>query len=60
MTMGAAVGQAVLSVVTFIVAMKTLGIRGRRGFQEHTGQSLCRSRDDPMSCNHSLSVGMAK
>ena len=34
MTMGAAVGQAVLSVVTFIVATKTLGVGTRGGETE--------------------------
>ena len=60
MTVGATVGQAILSVVTLIVATKTLGVWGCRRFQEYTGQGLCRSRDNPMSCNHSLRVGVAE
>ena len=34
MAMGAAVGWAILSVVTFIVATKTLGVGSRRRFQK--------------------------
>ena len=40
MTMGASVRQTVLSVVTFIVAMKTLGVRGCWWFEKKTGQDL--------------------
>ena len=60
MAMGAAVGWAILSVVTFIVAMKTLGVGGRRWFQKDARQGLGRGRDDPMTRGHLLGVSAAK
>ena len=42
MTMGALVGQAILLVVTSIVAKKTLCSQCGRGSQEYTGESLGR------------------
>ena len=58
--MGAAVGQAILLVVIFIVAMKTLGVGGRRWFQKDAQQGLSRGGDDPMTCDRSLRVSSAK
>ena len=49
MTVGAAVGWAVLSVVTFIVAMKTLGVGSSRRFQEKTGKNLSVTRVDRLA-----------
>ena len=60
MAMGAAVGQAILLVVTFIVATKTLGVGGRRWFQKDTRQGLGRSGDNPMTCDRSLRVSTVK
>ena len=47
MTMGALVGQAILSVVTSIVAKKALGGRCSGRSEKHPGQGLGRRRDDP-------------
>ena len=60
MTVGATVGQAILSVVTFIVATKTLGVGSCRRFQVKTGEDLSRGRNDSMSSNRTLRVGTAK
>ena len=60
MTVGAAVGWASLSVVTFIVAMKTLGVGRCRRFQEKARKDLSRGGDNPMSRRGSLGVGIAK
>ena len=60
MTMGAVVSWAVLSVVTFIVATKTLGIRSRRRFQVEARENLSRGRNDLVSCGHLLRVSTAK
>ena len=60
MTVGAAVGQAILSVVTLIVATKTLGVRSRRRFQEEAGKNLSWGRDDSVPSNGLLGVGAAK
>ena len=46
MTVGALVGWAVLSVVTSIVAKKTLGGRRGRRPKKHSGQGLGGRRDD--------------
>ena len=42
MTVGAAVGQAILSVVTFIVATETLGVGRCGGFKKKAGENLGR------------------
>ena len=57
MTVGALVGRAVLSVVTSIVAKKTLG--GQRGgrSEKYSGQGLGRERDDPSSWGGGQSGG---
>ena len=60
MTMRAAVGRAILSVVTLIVATKTLGVGGRRWFQKDARQGLGRGRDDLMTHDRSLRVSAAK
>ena len=60
MTMGAAVSWAVLSVVTFIVATKALGVWGCRRFQIEAGKDLSRGRNDPVSSGRSLRVSTAK
>ena len=60
MTVGATVGQAILSVVTFIVATKTLGVRSCWRFHVKTGEDLSRGRNDLMSHNRTLRVGVAK
>ena len=60
MTVGAAVGWAILSVVTFIVATKTLGVWSRRRFQEEARKNLSRGGDDPVPRSGSLSVSTAK
>ena len=60
MAMGAAVGQAILSVVTFIVAMKTLGVGGRWWFQKGAQQGLGRGGEDLMTCDRSLRVSAVK
>ena len=56
MAMGAAVGWAILLVVTLIVATKTLGVGGRQWFQKDARQGLSRGGDDPMTCSCSLRV----
>ena len=48
MTVGAAVGRAILSVVTFIVATKTLGVRRRGRLEKKAGENLGRSGDNSM------------
>ena len=60
MTVEAAVGRAILSVVTLIVATKTLGVWSRRRFQEEAGKNLSWGGDNPMPCNGSLGVGATK
>ena len=60
MTVGAAVGRAILSVVTFIVATKTLGIGRCGGFKKKAGENLGRGRNNPMSRRGSLGIGAAK
>ena len=60
MAVGAAVGRAILLIVTFIVAMKTLGIGGRQWFQKDAWQGLSRGGDDPMTHGRSLRVSGAK
>ena len=60
MTVGAAVGQAILSVVTFIVATKTLGVWSRWRFKEEAGKNLSWGGDNPMSSSGSLGVGATK
>ena len=60
MTVGAAVGWAILSVVTLIVATKTLGIWGCGRSVEDTRQSLGRSGNDPMSCGHLLGIDVTE
>ena len=60
MAVGAAVGQAILSVVTFIVATKTLGIGGRWWFQKDARQGLSRGRDDPMTRDRLLRISGVK
>ena len=60
MTVGAAVGQAILSVVTLIVATKTLGVWGRRRFQEEARKDLSGGGNDPVPSRGPLRVGVAK
>ena len=60
MTVGAAVGRAILSVVTFIVATKTLGVWSRRRFQEEAGENLSWGGDNSVSRSSSLGVGATK
>ena len=60
MAMGAVVGRAILSVVTFIVATKTLGVGGHRWFQKDAWQGLGRGGDNPVTCGRSLRVSAAK
>ena len=60
MTVGAAVGQAILSVVTHIVATKTLGIGSGRWLQVETGQDLSGGGNNPMSGSCSLRICAAK
>ena len=60
MTMGAAVSRAVLSVMTFIVATKALGVRGCQRFQIEAGEDLSRGGNDPVSSGRSLRVGAAE
>ena len=60
MTVGAAVGRAILSVVTLIVATKTLGVWSRWRFQEEAGENLSWGGDNSVPCSGSLSVGAAK
>ena len=49
MAVWALVGRAVLSVVTFIVAKKTLGARHGGRFEKHPGQGLSGGSDDSSS-----------
>ena len=60
MTMGASVVGTVLSVVTFIVATKTLDVRSGQRFQEQTGEYLSRCGNNPASSVSSLRIGTAK
>ena len=60
MTVGAVVGRAILSVVTLIVAMKTLGVWSHRRFQEEAGKNLSWGGDNSMYCSGSLGVGTMK
>ena len=60
MTVGAMVGWAVLSVVTFIVATKTLGVRSSGRFQEKAGENLSGSGDNPVSRGGLLRVHATK
>ena len=60
MTMGALVVGTVLSVVTFIVATKTLGVWGGQWFQEQTGEYLGRCGNNPVTSVGLLRVGVTK
>ena len=60
MTVGAAVGRAILLVVTFIVATKTLGVGSRQRFQEEAGKNLSWGGDDSVPGSGSLGVGAVK
>ena len=60
MTMGAPVVGTVLSVVTFIVAMKTLGVWGGWWFQEQTREHLGRCGNNPSTSVGSLRVSTTK
>ena len=60
MTMGALVRQTVLSVVTFIVATKTLGVWGGWRFQKKAREDLSGGGNNPMSGVSSLGVGAMK
>ena len=60
MTVGTAVGRAILSVVTLIVAMKTLGVRSRQRFQEETGKNLSWGGDNSVPGSGLLGVGATK
>ena len=60
MTVGAAVGWAILAVVTFIVATKTLGVWGGWRFKKEAREDLGGGRNDSVSGVGSLGVGAAK
>ena len=60
MTMGASVRRTVLSVVTFIVAMKTLSVWGGRRFKKEAQEDLGGGRNDLASGVGLLGVGTAK
>ena len=60
MAMGALVGWAILSVVTYIVAKKALGHWRGRGSEEYPGQVLHRGGDDSSTLWGLLGVGAAK
>ena len=60
MTVGALVERAILSVVTSIVAKKTLGGWCGGRSEKHPGQGLGRRRDDPSSLGGGLGGGTAQ
>ena len=60
MAMWTLVGWAVLSIVTFIVAKKTLGARCGRRFEKHPGQGLSRGRDEATTFSGDMGSGTAE
>ena len=60
MAVGATVGRAILSVVTHIVATKTLSLRSGGRFQIEAGEYLSRGGDNSVSGSGSLRIGGTK
>ena len=60
MAVWALVGRAVLSIVTFIVAKKTLGAWCGGRFEKHPRQGLSGGRDDAASFSGNMGSGTAE